>query len=150
MAGGRLSARIDGPRRSESFLPVSGDVDEGVEDPLLEFGFASLPQVRASLREGRHPLLIQSAAGGRADVARRSVEHAFRVFSDINGQVPKSQKLVVLSSGGAWPWPAEELRLLSRVAYVGGWDERERIVDFLQGEAVPSDPFLVSWRTSID
>ena len=95
-------------------------------------------------------VLIQSAAGGKADTARRSVEHAFRVFSDIDGQVPKSQKLVVLSSGDHWPWPAEELKLLSRVAYVGGWDERDRVLEFLRADVVPEEPLLVSWQTSID
>jgi hypothetical protein len=95
-------------------------------------------------------VLIQSAAGGKADTARRSVEHAFRIFSDIDGQVPKRQKLVVLSSGDRWPWPPEELKLLSRVAYVGGWDERDRVLEFLSAREVPEDPLLVSWQSSID
>lgn len=95
-------------------------------------------------------VLIQSAAGGNADTARRSVEHAFRVFSDINGHLPLRQKLVVLSSGDRWPWPPEEVRLLSRVAYVGGWDEIERVVDFVKGEVVPDEPILLAWQSSID
>ena len=110
---------------------------------------ASYRLTAAVPRRGKD-VLIQSAAGGKADTARRSVEHAFRVFSDINGHVPKHQKLVVLSSGDRWPWPAEEIKLLSRVAYVGGWDERDRVVDFLKGEAMPKEPILVSWQSSID
>lgn len=55
----------------------------------------------------------------------------------------------MLSSGERWPWPAEELAPLSRVAYVGGWDERDRVLEFLSAREVPEDPLLLSWQTSI-
>lgn len=84
-------------------------------------------------REGQD-VLIQAASGGRALTGRRGVEHAFRIFSDVNRQVPKAQKLVVLSSEEPEPRPVEDLRLLSRVSYVGAWDERDRVVEFLRGE----------------
>jgi hypothetical protein len=107
-------------------------------------------RLTAAVSRHGQDVLIQSAAGGKADTARRSVEHAFRIFSDINGQLAKHQKLVVLSSGERWPWPVEELKLLSRVAYVGGWDERDRVLKFLKAREVPADPLLISWQTSIE
>ncbi len=110
---------------------------------------ASYRLTAAVPRQGRE-VLIQSAAGGKADTARRSVEHAFRVFSDIDGQLLKDRKLIVLSSGDQRRWPTEDIKLLSRVAFVGGWDERDRVVDFLKGEVVPEEPILVSWQSSID
>lgn len=105
-------------------------------------------RLTAAVPRNGQDVLIQSAVGGKADTARRSVEHAFRIFSDINGEVPRHQKLVVLSGEG-WSWPVEEINLMSRVAYVGGWDERDRVVSFLKGEVVPEEPILVSWQSSI-
>jgi hypothetical protein len=94
-------------------------------------------------------VLIQSASGGKALTGRRSVEHAFRIFSDIDGQVPKDRKLVILSAEKHEPWPREDLILLSRVAYVGGWDDRDRVLDFLRGDRVPEEPLLLAWQPSM-
>lgn len=65
MAGGQLNARADRPIRSETCLPGSGDVDEGVEDPLLELGLTSESQILASLAEDRLPLLRRVLGSGR-------------------------------------------------------------------------------------
>jgi hypothetical protein len=124
-----------------------GDVNERPERRGMS---GSSYRLTAAVPRRGEEVLIQSAAGGNADTARRSVEHAFRVFSDINGQVPIHQKLVVLSSGEGWPWPAEEVKLLSRVAYVGGWDERDRVAEFLRGDVLPKEPIMVSWQTAIE
>lgn len=90
------------------------------------------------------PVLVQAAAGGHGQQGRRSVEHAFRVFSDINGQVPKHRKLVLLS--GEDNWPQSELALLSDVAFVGGWNERDEVVAFLRGERIPKHGLLLPFQ----
>lgn len=106
-------------------------------------------RLTAAVQRDEQDVLIQSASGGRSQTGRRSVEHAFRIFSDINGQIPTSNKLVVLSGQEREPWPQEDLRLLSRVAYVGAWDHRDRLVGFLQRTHVPKEHLLTSWQTSI-
>jgi hypothetical protein len=104
-------------------------------------------RLTASVPRADHEVLVQSASGGQPQTVRRAVEHAFRVFADINGQLPKDQKLVILSAD---TWPDEDLRLLGGVAYVGGWAEQENILGFLKGEKIPEEPFLVPWQTSIE
>lgn len=92
-------------------------------------------------------VLVQAAAGGHGQQGRRSVDHAFRVFSDINGEVSKEQKLVLLS--GEESWPPSDLALLSGVAYVGGWNERDQVVAFLRGEHMPENALLIPYQTPI-
>ena len=80
----------------------------------------------ASASGNREPVYIQAVAGSGTNARQRSVEHAFTMFSDINGSLPPERKLAVLST--STDWRAEHLELLSEVAYVGSWDNRETLI----------------------
>lgn len=137
------SVRFD--RRVITFLQSQF---ENVEEHPRRTGLSgSRYKLTASVTRRGSGVLIQSAAGGHSQTGRRSVEHAFRVFSDINGSVPKDQKLVLLSADASWP--QEDLVLLSGIAYVGGWNDRDRVIAFLRGEVVPDKPLLLPFQSPI-
>jgi hypothetical protein len=52
------------------------------------------------------------------------------MFSDINGHLPAEQKLVVLDDDAS-RWRQDQVRLLSSVAYVGTWSDRDRWTEFV-------------------
>lgn len=118
-------------------------------DELVTFFGAEFPRVEArpELRgeSGTHYHLtaavgsrdrmvyVQAISGGLADARRSSVEHAYTVFSDVNGTLPTELKLAVFS-GHADEWKAAQLRLIEKVAYLGTWQSRDRLVSFVAGE----------------
>jgi hypothetical protein len=74
---------------------------------------------------------VQAVAGGRGESGVRSVNQAFRVFHDVDGQLSPERKLVVLSDDDQ-PWRREDLELLGTVAYVAGWWAPAALDDFLE------------------
>lgn len=85
---------------------------------------------RATARVGgpESPTLVQAVAGESMETRQRALEHAFTMFSDINGQLSTERKLAVLSDAN---WRSEQINLLSNVAYVGAWPYREEFLGFL-------------------
>jgi hypothetical protein len=86
-------------------------------------------RVTAAVGDPSQEALVQAVAGKSLQIRQRSVEHAFTMFSDINGTLPTERKLVVLSEG---EWRSEQTKLLSNVAYVGSWAYREQLVNFIR------------------
>lgn len=86
---------------------------------------------------------VQAAAGQSTAARQHAVEHSYTMFSDINGHIPVEQKLVVLDDGdaSAGGWRPEWLKLLSNVAYVGTWTQRDRWTQFVR-DGRPTDRVL--------
>lgn len=138
------SVRFD--RRVITFL--QSQFENVHEHPRRSGRSGSRYQLTASVPRWGDDVLVQSAAGGHSQTGRRSVEHAFRVFSDINGAVRKDRKLVLISAEATWP--QADLVLLSDVAYVGAWNERDLVIAFLRGDFIPDEPLLLPYQSPID
>lgn len=128
---------------------LNSQLEQVAERPQKAGRTGHIYRLTAAVQRHDEEVLVQSAAGATEDARQRSVEHALRVFFDINGQVPKRGKLVVVSSMDDQPWRSEDLQLLSEVAYVGSWSERDRVTSFLRGIEIPETPMLVHWQSSI-
>lgn len=89
-------------------------------------------QLTAAASYGERRVYVQAAAGGTAQAQRSAVEHAYTAFSDVNGAISLDRKLVVVDDQRQ-QWPSQQIRLLTRVAYVGTWTARDRWVDFVKG-----------------
>ena len=85
---------------------------------------------------------VQAASGGTAQAQRNAVEHAYTAFSDINGEVTSDRKLVVLDDEKL-SWIPHQVKLLTRVAFVGTWTDRQRWINFIRGD-VPNDSRLLT------
>jgi hypothetical protein len=100
------------------------------EQPQLAGRSGIVYRPTASARGNDEPVFIQAVAGGRAQARQRAVEHAFTMFSDVNGSLPTEQKLVVLAGGTTWKY--QHVELLSEVAYVASWDSRDNLVTHIR------------------
>jgi hypothetical protein len=136
-------AAVDGLR---ALAPVPREMR--FSDKLVVFLEAEFPQVlphreligqsgsrhRVTAEAGTNERIVavQAVAGNSPQARRQSVEHAFTIFSDVNGSMPADRKLIVLSNREA-DWSANQVRLLSSVAFVGSWDARDRFTQFISG-----------------
>ena len=105
-----------------------------VVEPRAELSGTSGSPYRTTAAAGtdERKVYIQTAAGQNAAAQRSAVEHCYTMFSDVNGHIPIDQKLVVLDDQ-ALAWRPETINLLSTVAYVGTWGERQQWTDFVWG-----------------
>lgn len=80
---------------------------------------------------------------GAASSPTQSYDHAYATFALIGqrSDVPITNRLVVLG-GSAASWNLNKLRALSDVAFVGFWQDRGRLRDFLDGDT-PDDPLML-------
>jgi hypothetical protein len=90
-----------------------------------------LYRVTAAVGDPGDPTFVQAVAGENNKSRQRALEHAFTMFSDVNGQLPTERKLAVLSDAD---WRGEQIKLLSNVAYVGTWPYRDEFLRFLHSE----------------
>lgn len=90
----------------------------------------------------KRQVYVQAASGGTARAQRTAVEHAYTAFSDINGEVPSDHRLVVLDNEKL-TWIPEQVKLLTRVAFVGTWTDRQRWINFIRGGS-PNDSRLLA------
>jgi hypothetical protein len=123
------------------------------EQPQLAGRSGIVYRPTASARGDDDPVFIQAVSGGRSQTRQRAVEHAFTMFSDVNGSLPTEQKLVVLAGGTAWK--SQHVELLSEVAYVASWDSRETLVAHIRtpGQEVPGTNkrlLLASQKLTLD
>jgi hypothetical protein len=88
------------------------------------------------------PVYLQAVSGGNLQTRQRAVEHCLAIFFDINGHITPEHKLAVLG-GGSGSWRPEHVRLLSSVAYVGSWNSRDKLVDFIERPIRRSDRVLL-------
>ena len=86
-----------------------------------------------ALVEAELPIYVQAVTGRTAESDTRSVDHTFRVFSDVNGHLEDRQKLAVLGED-VRAFPLEDVRLLEGVCYVGAWWDLPLLGGFLGGE----------------
>lgn len=99
-----------------------------IESPQLRGRSRGLYRTTAAVGDPDRATYVQAVAGRSIQIRQRSIEHAFTMFSDVNGALPQERKLVILSEGD---WRSEQISLLSSVAYVGSWSYRDRIVRFV-------------------
>lgn len=106
-------------------------------------GVSGMPhQLTAAAGREERLVYVQAASGGSARAQRSAVEHAYTTFSDINGEVTSDRKLVVLDNEKL-KWIPRQISLLTRVAFVGTWTDRQRWIDFIRGD-VPNDSRLLT------
>lgn len=133
-------ANIDGIRllapspRSPRFADrlvtfFQGEFEHVVEGPQLRGRSNSIYRATAAVGDPGQETFVQAVAGKSLQIRQRAIEHAFTMFSDINGHLPAERKLVVLSES---EWRSEHTRLLANVAYVGSWTFREQLVNFIR------------------
>ena len=113
-----------------------------VERPLVHGHSGSEYRITAEILEPE-PVLLQAVAGGGGT---RSIDHAYRIFSDVNSG---REKVVVLSPNE--PWRPEDVQLLVEVCWVAAWWERSALDAFLRGErpAGPTDRRLFASQQSL-
>lgn len=132
-------ANIDGirllaaPPRSARFADrlvtfFQAEFEYVAPSPQLRGRSGGVYRATAAVGEPAHETLVQAVAGANITGRQRAVEHAFTMFSDVNGSLLAEQKLVVLGEG---EWKSEQTRLLASVAYVGSWSYREQVIDFI-------------------
>ncbi len=79
---------------------------------------------------------------GAATSVTQSYDHAHTTMSLARrGGIPQQELLVVLG-GTVASWNAHRLRALADLAFVGFWQERDSVKDFLDGDT-PDDPLMV-------
>lgn len=100
-------------------------------------------KLTAAASHGERQVYIQAAAGGTARAQRSAVEHAYTMFSDIDGMIPPESKLVVLDDQRQ-EWASQQVTLLTKVAYVGTWTARERWIEFVRGQALDRSRVLLT------
>lgn len=101
------------------------------ENPQVRGRSGGLYRATASIGDPSSPTLVQAVAGNNLQTRQRALEHAFTMFSDVNGRLPTERKLAVL---GEADWRSEQINLLSNVAYVGAWSNRDEFLGFLRSE----------------
>jgi hypothetical protein len=117
------------PRFSESLVTfLQAEFEFVTEGPQLT-GRSSTPyRATAAVGNPDRQTFVQAVSGNNNQTRQRAIEHAFTMFSDVNGSLSAERKLVVLNEG---EWRAEQTRLLATVAYVGSWSYREHLVQFI-------------------
>lgn len=101
------------------------------ENPQVRGQSGGIYRATASVGDPSNPTLVQAVAGESLQTRQRALEHAFTMFSDVNGQLPTERKLAVLSEAD---WRPEQINLLSSVAYVGAWPYRDEFLGFLNSK----------------
>jgi hypothetical protein len=144
-------ANIDGirllapPPRSPLFADrlltfFQSEFEQVEEGPQLNGQSGVQYRATAAVGGESRSVIVQAVAGSSSQARRGSVEHAFTMFSDINGSLRPSQKLVVLSDAD---WRTEQTTLLASVAYVGHWLYRDSLVEFVSSLPTSSSHLLV-------
>jgi Domain of unknown function DUF1828 len=105
-----------------------GEFEHVTESPQLRGRSNIVYRATAAVGDPEQETVVQAVAGKTLQDRQRSVEHAFTMFSDVNGTLPTERKLVVLSDS---EWREEHTRLLETVAYVGSWSYREQFLGFI-------------------
>lgn len=126
--------RLAFPDRVTSYLQAEFPVVE----PRPSVGGRSGARWRPTAAAGSEQRLVYvHTASGRTNANRQvAAEHCYTMFSDINGHIPPDRKLIVLDDQEAdRPWRDQIVALLSTVAYVGSWTERERWTGFVHEAA---------------
>lgn len=100
-----------------------------IESPQLQGRSGGSYRATAAVGNPTKATFVQAVAGRSVQIRQRAIEHAFTMFSDVNGALAHEQKLVILSEGD---WRPEQTKLLSSVAYVGSWSYREQLVRFVR------------------
>jgi hypothetical protein len=109
-----------------------------VEPHPIVAGRSGTPyRLTASYKAREEPIFVQAIGGGRSETGLRSVNYAFRAFSDINGTRTARHKLAVLDED-ARGWRPQDINLLAMVAYVAAWWDRTPMEAYLAGET-PKD-----------
>jgi len=108
--------------------------------PQLQGRSGGTYHVTAAVGYPQKMTYVQAVAGANNHTRQRAVEHAFTIFSDVNGSLPTARKLVVLSDTD---WRPEQTNLLSGVAYVGSWLYRDRILRFITTGRHPQSHMLM-------
>jgi hypothetical protein len=129
------------PKFAERLVTFFQAEFEHVEEGPQIKGRSGVPyRTTAAVGDPERPTLVQAVAGTSKQARQRSIEHAFTMFSDINGQLPVTRKLAVLNEGD---WKFEHTNLLSTVSYVGSWSYRDKIVGFITGSERPNSHLLI-------
>ena len=97
----------------------------------------------------QEPIYVQAVAGGPSVSGSRSVNHAFRAFYDIDGQVEPLRKVAVLSQEGQ-AWREGDIALLQEVACVAGWWQRDALDAFLLERKAPEGRLLFASQPELD
>jgi Domain of unknown function DUF1828 len=133
-------ANIDGirlltpPPRSPRFADrlvtfFQAEFEYVVENPQLHGRSGGSYRATAAVGDPARATFVQAVTGQNLQGRQRAIEHAFTMFSDVNGTLPQERKLVILNEGD---WRPEQTRLLSTVAYVGSWTYREPLIQFVR------------------
>lgn len=110
------------------------------EGPQLQGRSGGTYHATAAVGEPEKATFVQAVAGSSTRTRQRAVEHAFTMFSDVNGALEPTRKLVVLSD---MEWKSEQTRLLSTVAYVGSWQYRDQFLNFIRSARRPQSHMLM-------
>lgn len=104
-----------------------------VEPRALLGGASGSPyRVTAAAGNDQRTVYVQTASGQNTAARRAAAEHSYTMFSDVNGHIPADRKLIVLDDDTP-DWRPETVNLLTSVAFVGTWSDRQTWTDFVWG-----------------
>jgi hypothetical protein len=142
-----LLAPTRNPKFAERLVTFFQAEFEHVEEsPQLHGRSGGTYRATAAVGDPRNAIFVQAVAGASLQTRRRALEHAFTMFSDVNGALPIARKLVVLSDAD---WKTEQTRLLSAVSYVGSWLHRDDIIGFIASSHRPDSHILMPVQDQI-
>lgn len=142
-----MAAAPQSPRFADRLITFfQAEFEHTRESPQLQGRSGILYKATIAAGEPTKETFIQAIAGRSAHDRQRSVEHAFTIFSDVNGTVAPEQKLVVLGEG---EWKSEQTKLLTIVANVGSWSYRDRMVRFVRNPSQRNAQILLPIQEKI-
>jgi hypothetical protein len=150
-------ANIDGirvlvaPPRSPRFADrlvtfFQAEFEYVAEGPQLRGRSDITYRVTAAVGDPGQETFVQAVAGKSMQIRQRALEHAFTMFSDVDGSLPTERKLVVLNES---EWKAEQTRLLANVAYVGSWSYRDHIISFIHNPKAARSHILMPTQDQV-
>jgi len=150
-------ANIDGirllapPPRSPKFAErlvtfFQAEFEHVEENPQLHGRSGGLYHPTVAVGDPENAIYVQAVAGASLQTRQRAIEHAFTMFSDVNGALPAARKLVVLSDTD---WKSEQTKLLATISYVGSWSYREQLTSFIASSEVPKSHILMPTQDQI-
>lgn len=90
------------------------------------------------LRQEHPPLLLSTLSPRSKGQVKAAVDRTVRQWVDIDGSMPREQKVSFLNDASV-QWAKSDVLLLSKLSVVGTWSDRQQLAEFVSGNREPTD-----------
>lgn len=136
----RLADDVEAWLRGQTNLVTTVERKPRIDLPRLNERV--IPTLRVSTAE-RPSLLVQVATSGK----NPPFEHAYALFGQVNKAGLPRQGSLTLLEGSLDEWSPGKIRMLGDVSFVGFWEYRQLVTDFLKGDTPDDTVLLPEGRT---